>query len=49
MIQYEYKVIKSNVLADIQAEGLHGWIVVSYDYKLVLLMRPINRSRSNEE
>ena len=40
MIQYEYKIIQSNLLEDIQAEGQNGWIVVSYDYKKVLLMRP---------
>ena len=41
MIAYEYKVIKSNLLEDIQVEGMNGWQVVSYDYKQVLLMRVI--------
>ncbi len=49
MIQYEYKVIQSNVLADLQSEGLQGWQVASYDYKKVLLMRPINRSHSQDQ
>jgi len=41
MIQYEYKVIHSNILQDLQEEGKNGWMVVSYDHKRVLLMRPI--------
>ena len=41
MTTYEYKIITSNLLKDIQAEGLNGWQVVSFDYKKVLLMRPI--------
>ena len=41
MTQYEYKILQSNQLEELQAEGLKGWMVASYDYKVVLLMRPI--------
>lgn len=41
MTKYEYKVIETNSIQALQAEGQEGWMVVSYDYKRVLLMRPI--------
>jgi len=41
MIQYEYTVIQSNLVEDLNTMGKQGWMVCSYDYNKVLLMRPI--------
>ena len=44
MKKFEYKVLNTTVLEEIQRQGEQGWQVVSYDYKRVLLMREYEQS-----